>query len=95
MGKTMKTNNTSAIVLRNGGTHIALMIMKMVRGPVTLDELTEINPVKLSSTHRKKYADYLVSNGYARVVDENPTRYQITRAGIDKVYSLAGKPPRD
>jgi len=80
-------NNTT--VRRHGGSHIALMIMKMYGTPVALDQLTEINPKKLSSQHRKKYADYLVDLGYATVVDTNPMRYQITKFGVSKVYELA------
>jgi len=83
----MGANNTD--VRWHGGSHIALMIMKMYGTPVTLDQMTEINPKKLGSNHRKKYADYLVSLGYATVVDINPMRYQITQLGVSKVYELA------
>lgn len=81
--------NGTPLVRRNGGAHIALMIMKSARTPVTLDDMTEISPHKLSSTHRKTYVNRLVECGYATVIDGSPTRYALTDSGLAKIYELA------
>lgn len=77
------------LVRRNGGSHIALTIMKSARKPVTLDDMTEISPHKLSSAHRKTYVNRLIECGYVVAIDGDPTRYTLTSSGLAKIYELA------
>jgi len=88
----IKTNND--VIRRNGGAHVALMIMKMYKRPVTLDQFTEISAKKLAVRHRGPYLARLVNFGYAVKTSESPQMFQITQKGIDKIFELAIPPLR-
>lgn len=82
------TTNTGA-VKHDSGAHIALLIMKMLRRPVRIDEFTGISEKKLAKNLRVQCLDKLTSAGYATRTSEDPLTFQITRAGLAKIVELA------
>jgi len=84
----MAVKTEADVIRRNGGAHIALLIMKMKRGAVTLEEFTEISAKKLAVRHRRDYIERLVKYGYATKESDNPLTVRITQQGLDKIIEL-------
>lgn len=79
-------------VARNGGPHIALLMLKFFNKPTSLEKLTEMSPIKLAVKNRKLFADKLVDLGYAKRADKNGVpMYVITDAGNDYLYEIASR----
>lgn len=77
-------------LIRNAGPHVALLVLKFYNKPTSLEQLTFMSPIKLSSKNRRMFADKLVDLGYATRsgTNENPL-YAITQEGSDFAYVIA------
>jgi len=73
-------------VRRGGGSHTALEILKVMRRPMGLDELTHVSPKLLSTANRRSYLEHLRKYGMVSVDDSG--RYLITALGIDVLYKI-------
>ena len=73
-------------VRRGGGSHTALEILKVMRRPMSLDELTHVSPKLLSTANRRSYLEHLRKYGMVAVDDAG--KYAITTLGIDVLYKI-------
>lgn len=92
MGSEKKMSQPTSIadvakkVRRGGGSHTALEILKVMRRPMSLDEMTHISPKLLSKSHRKTYLDHLLKHGMVDI--DAVGRYSITTLGVDVIYKI-------
>jgi predicted transcriptional regulator len=73
-------------VRRGGGSHTALEILKVMRRPMSLDELTHVSPKLLSTANRKSYLEHLRKYGMVTVDDSG--KYSISALGVDVLYKI-------
>jgi len=73
-------------IRRDGGSHTALEILKVMRRPMSLDELTQVSPKLLSTANRKSYLEHLRKHGMVTV--DAAGKYSITTLGIDVIYKI-------
>lgn len=73
-------------IKRGSGSHTALEILKVMRKPLSLDDLTYVSPRVLSSDKRGKCVKHLIANGFVTITDNG--RYMITDLGIAVLYKV-------
>jgi hypothetical protein len=73
-------------IKRGSGSHTALEIFKVMRKPLSLDDLTYVSPKVLASDRRGKCVKHLVSNGFVLITDSG--KYMITDLGIAVLYKV-------
>lgn len=87
--KNLKTNH----IRWNGATHLILLITKFYGKDIGIQELREINPVKLKrplSDFRRELLR-LELLGFIKFINKDKTRWTITNSGFEFVYTLARK----
>ena len=73
-------------IKRGSGSHTALEILKVMRKPLSLDDLTYVSPKVLSSDKRGKCVKHLISNELVVITDDG--KYMITSLGIAALYKV-------
>lgn len=75
----------------NGSSHVMLQLLKVMRKPMSLNELMAISPKKITYSSRRAVAESLVAAGYAaRVAGGNrlDDKFVITERGVRKLYAM-------
>lgn len=80
-----------AVMHRGSSRHIALGLMKVVKGPISSQDLKDLNP-KLFKNHTSMVFAALCKNGFAQKVGEDS--YSITPLGVKALYDIPIKYPR-
>lgn len=73
-------------IKRGSGSHTALEILKVMRKPLSLDDLTYVSPKVLSSDKRGKCVKHLIANGLVVITDDG--KYMITSLGTAALYKV-------
>jgi hypothetical protein len=94
---TTSTDTSRYGAIRKGSAaHTMLLVLKFYRHPATFHEMREIAPTKINANVQRRWADSLIQSGYAVELPGapgEPSRFQITQRGIDKLYDM-GDPPK-
>ena len=80
------------LIKRNSTTHVALFYLKMVRKPVTKEDLFNLAPAKYKELNKAELAlDKLVSMGFAKLKNDT---YTITPLGIQAIPLIVKQQPK-
>lgn len=78
-------------IRRNSTTHVALMYMRMMKKPVSLQNIFDLSPDKFQQMYRvSRSMRVLLNLQFAEQVGEC---YAITQLGINALYSMVREQP--